>query len=127
MSNPIGIAGIGVLIAFLCLILRQAGFGAYRAVSLVGVVGMLAVAVTGIGSIVGELLAPAGEKMGELVTLVMRIIGVGYVFGICADICRDVGEGSVANAVLTVGRVEILLLSLPALRYVMELVGGMVT
>lgn len=127
MSSPIGIAGIGVLVAFLCLMLRQSGFGAYRAVGLVGVVGMLAVAVSGIGSIAEELLPPMGEKMGELVTLVMRIIGVGYIFGICADICRDVGEGSVANAVLTAGRVEILLLSLPALRYIMELVGGMVT
>ncbi len=125
MTGPIEIAGMGILVAFLCFALRESGFGAHRAVGLVGAVCLFAAAIGGIGRIMTALVPCEGEKMGELVSLVMRIIGVGYVFGICADVCRDVGEGSVANAVLAVGRVEILLLSLPALRYVTELVGGM--
>ena len=53
--------------------------------------------------------------------LFIKIMGVGYVFGIGADICRELGEGGVANALLGVGRVEILLICMPAFSEIFEL------
>ena len=43
----------------------------------------------------------------------LKILGVGYLYGISADICRELGEGGIAKAAEVAGRVEIMLLILP--------------
>lgn len=56
---------------------------------------------------------------------VMRILGVGYTFGLCSELCRELGEVGLAEGVQTLGRVEILVLSAPAFREIIGLFGGM--
>lgn len=45
-----------------------------------------------------------------------RMLAVGYLTQITADICRDMGDGALAGRVELCGRVEILLLCLPFLQ-----------
>ncbi len=45
--------------------------------------------------------------------LILKVIGIGYVSGISADICRELGEGGIASLVTTLSRLEIFVVVSP--------------
>jgi stage III sporulation protein AD len=51
----------------------------------------------------------------------IKILGLGYLFGICADVCRELGENSIAKAVEVAGRAEILMVVIPFLEEIIEM------
>lgn len=55
----------------------------------------------------------------------MKVVGLGYVFGFTSDVCRELGEGGVANAVGLVGRVETFLAVLPYFEKTLEIGAGL--
>ena len=73
----------------------------------------------------GELLPPmlelfsyipnGAEKYAEAA---LRIVGIGYIGGICADTCRELGEGGLARASAMITRFEMLALAYP---YILEI------
>ncbi len=110
---------IGATLAFL---LRELGFRGAKLVSSVAIVCTVSFAVLGIGRLASGIEAPYfGGELEEAALLLLKIVGISYVFGISADVCREMGESGVASAMLTVGRVEILLLILPTLRKIIGL------
>ena len=72
------------------------------------------------------------EGMGGLNSegqgILMKALGVAFLTETAAAVCRDSGEGGLATWVETAGKLEILLLSFPLIRGVMDtvvaLVGG---
>jgi stage III sporulation protein AD len=58
----------------------------------------------------------------DYVENVIKALGVAVLSQICADICRDLGEGSAASGVELIGRIEILLLCVPMLEAVISTV-----
>lgn len=51
--------------------------------------------------------------IGEITGSILKIVGIGYLSGITADVCRGLGETSIASAVTLVGKMEIIMLSAP--------------
>ena len=70
--------------------------------------------------------ANIADSAAEIIDGATKILGLGYVFGICSDVCRELGENGVANSILVVGRVEIFLATLPYLDTLLGLVRGLV-
>lgn len=122
MSDSLRIAGLIFLLLFLTFVLRSVGFRGAALVATVGIIGVIGITASGIGRIFSHLTGSEliGDTVGETVSAALKLLGVGYVFGICADICRDLGELGIASCALAVGRVEIFLLILP---YIDELLG----
>ncbi len=60
--------------------------------------------------------------------ILLKSLGVAFLSEVAASVCRDSGEGALAGWVEMAGRVEILLLSLPLIRMVLDtvetLLGG---
>ena len=54
---------------------------------------------------------------------VVKALGIAILTQICADMCRDCGEGSAASGVELIGRIEILLLCLPMFEAVISTVS----
>lgn len=54
--------------------------------------------------------------VGELTSLLIRALGVAFLTQICADLCRQSGEASIAAGVELAGRAELLLMALPQLK-----------
>ena len=54
---------------------------------------------------------------------VLRAVGVAVIAELSAALCRDLGEGTIADGVLFFGRIEILLLALPLIDRLLELAG----
>lgn len=104
---------------FLGVILRELGFKGARLVFLLGTVSLVGAAAV----CVGELLSFAkdvGSDSEEYAVAMLKIVGIGYVFGICADVCTDLGEGTLAASVCLIGRLEILTVSLPFIKSIVE-------
>ena len=58
-------------------------------------------------------LSSIGEGLGEYAGVVIRSLGVAILAHLCADVCRDCGENSVASAVILAAKIEIVILCLP--------------
>lgn len=90
-----GAGATAVTVAAVCLVLGAA-FARYS---------------EAIAELVG--LAESDSAVSDTVSLALRALGIGFVAQIGADICRDLGESSIASCVESVGRAEILLICLP--------------
>lgn len=62
----------------------------------------------------GDGLFNAGEYL-------MKILGIGYLSGICSDVCRELGETGIASAVTTVARLEAIAVLLPLILEIITL------
>ena len=154
MTPVMRVCAIALICAVLGLLLREAGFRGSRLVTLMGIVALLGIGASGLASIL-DFLTEVGADMtsggsgaigslggsgaggssqsgeilaatGKIIDGATRIVGLGYVFGICSDVCRELGEIGVANSILVVGRVEIFLATLPYLDTLLGLVRGLV-
>ena len=60
---------------------------------------------------VGSLIS--GFAGAESVSAILKIIGVGYLAGISADICAELGASRIGSAVALIGRLEIIAIAAP--------------
>ena len=108
--------------AVLSILLKEMG---WRASPLIGVVASLGLFgfVLPYFSKLGGFYSDLSEGFGlsELVRSALKVIGVGYLGGICADVCSELGEKSTASAVITVAKLEILILTAPYFVKVVEM------
>ncbi len=119
--------GVALTVCVCSVILKQLGFSGTPAVICIGIVGMLSLVSSGLYAY-SQAFGTVAEAVGaEYAKAAVKIIGVGYLSGICADICESLGEASVARAAVMAGRPEILLIALPyffeILNLGLELVG----
>ena len=92
----------------------------------------LGVRLGGLALIFGGILASVGEVvtylsgMGldgaslEYTALMIRGLAIGVLCRICADVCRDCGEPTVAAGVESAGKLAILALAMPVLADIVE-------
>ena len=129
MTGMVEAVGCAVITVMTSLILVGLGFRGARLVGTLATVLLYLGAVIGVGEICDAVLPLAtGELVGDGVRSILKIVGISYGASFGSDICRDVGEFGVSNAIITVGRVEILLVSVPyalgIAELAVELVGG---
>ena len=95
----------------------------------------MAVTVAAVGSILtmagsvitylSDLTEGMGAPSGDTWSLLLKALGVAFLTETSATICRDSGENTLAGWVETAGKLEILLLSFPLIRTVMETVADL--
>ena len=74
---------------------------------------------------VTELASATGALEGEGWPILLKALGVAFLTETAASVCRDSGETGLATWVETAGKLEILLLSFPLIRTVMDTVTDM--
>ncbi len=62
----------------------------------------------------------ASNEIYEAAGVLVKALGVSLLTHICATVCRDSGEGSLAGYVELGGKIEIMILSLPLLRGLLD-------
>ena len=72
---------------------------------------------------VTDLTQGAGVLNGETWSSLLKAVGIAFLTETAASICRDSGETSLAGWVETAGKLEILLLSFPLIRTVLDTVA----
>ena len=117
------IIGLALLLAIMAILLRSFGFkgaGAFAAFAVVAVFSAVSGELASIGDLLGNSSLFDGEA-SEYASAIIKLVGAGYLFGICSDVCRELGEVGIANGVTAAGRVEIFVLTLPYLGRILEL------
>lgn len=124
----IKICALALICSLSCLLLTHMGASfsfAARLASTVLIGGGLAIlaedAVVEIFSLAGEF-----EGVSEYVGCVMRAVGVALLSRLCSDVCRDCGEPTLAGGVELAAKLEILLLSLPLIRRIIDFAKEMI-
>ena len=120
MSSLWRAVGVALLTLFLGIVLRELGFKGSRFISVVCAVGILALCTSGIELIADKLIRFGGGTVSDSAQMVMKMMGIGYVSGICADVCSELGEGLLANAITLLGKIEILMMSAPVALEIIE-------
>ena len=119
MSGWLRIVGYALITVFLGVVLKELGFKGSKLVLIIGTVSVIGAAALSVGSLFSVLPGLDGNN-GEYAVAMLKIIGVGYVCGVCADICTELGESGLSGAVCLFGRVEIVTLSLPFIKRIIE-------
>ena len=105
---------LALLTAVCAFLLREFGWRGVPLLAVVAVIGVIAYVLPYIYELRGFFEDVSDSfGLGNITSSVLKVIGIGYLAGIVSDVCRDMGEGSVASAVVLVGRVEILLIAAP--------------
>lgn len=123
------IAAIALVTAFCTLVLRDikselALFAAFAG----GVVILLSVVnyFTDIFSAIASIAKRAGIA-ASVVTLLFKIIAVGYISEFSSSLVEDVGLPSLADKVTLAGKLIIVAMSLPVIIKLFEFIAGMLT
>ena len=122
------ICGIAVLTAALSAVLKTVGRGSASLLSSLGGIGILLLVVERYRTPIEAML-----KMGEAAGIraatetVLRMLAIGALSAFAAEVCRDMGEVTLAARVELFGRAEILLLCLPFLSELFTLALGLVS
>lgn len=122
------IAGIGILSAVLCVIVRQYKPDAALGVSIAcGILIMTAVI---------TMLAPSLEAITELADsagldssyaqVLLKALAVCYLTQLASDSCRDAGESAIASKIELAGKAAIAVISLPVFTSLAELVSDLI-
>ena len=108
------ILGAGILLAFTSFVLSELGFRGKRTVSVLGLILILSSVGEGIGGLLESVLGLCDTAgITDAAECAAKIVGAGYLFGICSDIASELGEPLVSKGLLTAGRVEMLLIATP--------------
>lgn len=118
MSGWMRVVAYAFITLFLGVLLKELGFKGSKLTLLLGTVCIVGAAVLCIGEVFSSM--PKIEDGEEYTVAMLKIVGVGYACGVCADICAELGETSLAGAVCLFGRVEIITLSLPFIKRIVE-------
>ena len=117
------IGGVAMVGLFALLILKQykPEWGALlrMAVTVVAMGGILSMA-GGILSYLQELTDGVGGDAADTWLILLKALGIAFLTETAASICRDSGESGLADWVEMAGRLELLLLSFPLIRTVLD-------
>ena len=116
------VCAIGILLAFVGFLLSETGFKGKRVFGLLSAVTVLIGVLselTEIFSQTSELFISAG--VSDIARAGLKIVGLGYVFGISSEVAEQLGEVGVSRALTLFGRIEIVGLTLPYVKSIIEL------
>lgn len=118
MSEWMRVIAYALITLFLGTLLKELGFKGSRLVFILGIVALIGAAVICFGRVLADL--PMLKDNEEYAVAILKIVGVGYAFGMCSDICAELGETSLGGAVCLFGKVEIIMLSVPFIKDIIE-------
>lgn len=124
----IKICAVGIITAFAVLVLRDSKSSASVLVGIAGgciILLMLLDYITNIFSILRTISDKAGVP-NKIWSLILKIVGVGYIAEFSAGIVEEAGSKSLAEKVILAGKIIITVLSLPIVVSLYELISGLI-
>ena len=122
------VCGVALISAMLITLLRKMGSEQATMLKLISGVAVATLSMAAISPVIEFVreVAAMSESVTEYAELMLRTLSVAITTHICAGVCRDCGEGSLASYVEMGGKVEIILLSLPYIKGVINSAVGMI-
>ncbi len=118
------ILGIGLITCITSLIVKQVKPDVASIISIAGGVVILLMVVDYVAQIF-DVFKVVMNKTGlpsNLFSIVLKIVGIGYLTEFAANICSDAGSNSLADKILLAGKIMILFMSLPIITNIIDIV-----
>ena len=122
------VIGIALLTTFAVLILKQNRPELAAIVSLSGGLIILLMFTQGLAGVITSL-TQIVDRTGissDIFTMLLRIIGIGYLTEFASGICDDAGNSNMAQKVTLAGKVLILIIAIPIINNLIEVVLGVI-
>lgn len=122
------VVGIGIIICVTIVIVKQVRPEFATILTILGSCFMLVYCLrylVGPMNTLNTILLKTGIDM-DMFSVILKIIGVGYLVEFGAGICLDTGNASIADKVILGGKILILILSLPILTAIFDVVLGLI-
>lgn len=114
------LVGAALTLAVIVFLLREVNFRAAGVIAVISAALLLLRAVGIYEKAKDALISlPDGISESGVFEAMLKVTGLTYLYGISADVCRDLGEAGISKALEAVGRVEIMLIAVP---YVTEII-----
>ena len=122
MNDSFKICEIGIVLAIICVLIKN-----YRAefliptrlaalISIFGVVVILISPILQFLNGIMNLTLPV-----EYMEIMLKTLAIAYMTQISSELCRDCGENNIAFGIETVGKIEIVILSLPLINSIISM------
>lgn len=118
------IIAIGLITCVATLIVRPVRADFAIIISIVGgliIIFLIINYLTGIFDIINQILGISGINSG-LYTVLLKIIGIGYLIEFTASICADTGNASLGDKVLLGGKIIIMVMALPIITTILDII-----
>ena len=63
----------------------------------------------------------SSAPLGDTGKILLKTVGISLAVETTSDICRDAGEGAIASKIELLGKTELLLISIPLLKNILEI------
>ena len=122
----IKIIGVAFVTAIASILLKATKPELSFAVTVTGVIVILLFIVDSLQSTfaIFSVIVQASGVDNNLIKLLLKIIGVGYITEFGAGVLNDFGSSAVADKVILCGKITIVFLSLPILQSLLELMNS---
>ena len=127
MEEMIKLIGAAMVAVMLTVSLRALAPDIAALIGAAAGVLLLGYAVFILSPALSQLRELAGEEWQRWLTPVLRSLGIAVVAGCAADVCRDLGQDSVASGVELAGKAEIMLVCLPLITELLSVVRSLFT
>lgn len=118
------IVAVGILICVVTLILKQVKPELSVTVVIAGSVILITYALSYFSTVFqvfGTIVNKTGIDQG-LFTILLKLIGVGYLVEFGASICEDTGNSSIANKIVLCGKITIFIMAMPIITSLFQLI-----
>ena len=119
------IAFLGLVFAFSAVLLKNLGWRGASVFTALGIVILLG-EITSVFTEI-EKVSELWASLGDGAVAIFKILGIGYIFGISADISRELGEGGISSALSLVARFEIIAVAMPFILEIFSLALSLVS
>lgn len=124
------LCGVAICAVVLSLLIKKENEEFSRASSVLSSVILLAAAIAAMSPVISFLFEQAGsletDQFASYAMIMLKALGIALIVQTSADICRDSGESAVANRLETVGKAEIILLTLPLIKQLFAFAADLV-
>lgn len=124
--SAVQICALGIISLIAVMLLRDSGTPHPESIVLLLGILVLFRVTDGIGDVVGFIIEISeGTESASYVKVLIKAAGIAYIVDFASGLCRDAGEGGIASYVELAGRCEIVLLTLPVAKELLEISFGL--
>ena len=122
MSDSFKICALGIVFAMICVLIKNYRGEFLIPVRLASIIVISGIVIVLISPIIKFLSNIMGQTMPlEYMEIILKTLAIAYMTQISSELCRECGENSIALGIETVGKIEIVILSLPLINNIISM------
>jgi Stage III sporulation protein AC/AD protein family. len=127
MEFVIKAAMLAIVTGLIALLIKKSNPEIALLLAIAAVISLLVMSAEIISKVKESIVAAVGVSniSPAVITPVLKCVGIGIISRIATDICKDAGQSSIASAVELVGVASALYISMPIMRSLLQMIGGL--